>query len=179
MSDEERAEVAARLMSKTGKLDEGEVEELREVWEDVCCTHVKAVFGRLARRVGETEAQDLGQEVLADGFLAVCDGPPGNLRSLLLTIADRKVSHLARYTTRHPASAEQPTSSTEKPMSSSSLADRILAERERAEQVKATGGLRRPVTGGGAVRSPAHEMRGAHHRRVARGGAAQRSRARP
>ena len=137
MSDEERAEVAARLMSKTGKLDEGEVEELREVWEDVCCTHVKAVFGRLARRVGETEAQDLGQEVLADGFWAVCDGPPGNLRSLLLTIADRKVSHLARYTTRHPASAEQPTSSTEKPMSSSSLADRIPAERERAEQVKA------------------------------------------
>ena len=99
MSGEERAEVAARLMSNNGKLDEGEVEELREVWEDVCCTHVKAVFGRLEAH-GETEAQDLGQEVLAGRFRRCSDGPPGNLRSLLLTIADRKVSHLARYTTR-------------------------------------------------------------------------------
>ena len=82
MSGEERAEVAARLMSNNGKLDEGEVEELREVWEDVCCTHVKAVFGRLARRVGETEAEDLGQEVLADAFWAVCDGPPASPRLL-------------------------------------------------------------------------------------------------
>lgn len=84
MSGEQRAEAAARLMSKTGKLDDREAEELWEIWEDVCSTHVKAVFGKLAKRVGATEAQDLTQEVLADGYFAVCEGPPGSLRNLLL-----------------------------------------------------------------------------------------------
>jgi RNA polymerase sigma-70 factor (ECF subfamily) len=138
MSGEERAEVAARLMSKTGKLDDGEVDELREVWEDVCRTHVKAVFGKLARRVSATDAEDLAQEALADGFCAVCEhGAPGSLRNLLLTIADRKVSRLARDKARHPTSALPPSSSEEKPMSSSSLADRVLARRELAEQARA------------------------------------------
>ena len=110
MSGEQRAEAAARLMSKTGKLDDREAEELWEIWEDVCSTHVKAVFGKLAKRVGATEAQDLTQEVLADGYFAVCGGPPGGLRNLLLKIADRQASHFARYKKRHPASAQLPAS---------------------------------------------------------------------
>ena len=137
MSNGARAEAVSRLLSRTGKLDDGEVAELREVWEEVCRTHVKAVFARLAKRVGETEAEDLGQEVLVDAFLEICEnGVQGSLKSLLLTIADRKVSHFARYNARHPASAPPPSSSSERPMSSSTLADRVLMRREQAEQVR-------------------------------------------
>jgi RNA polymerase sigma-70 factor, ECF subfamily len=138
MSDEQRAEALARLMSKTCKLDDREVEELHQLWGEVCDTHVKAVFGKLAKRVPPADAEELGQDVLADGFFAFCEaGAPDNLRNLLLTIADRRLSHFARYKARHPASAEMPTSSTEKPMSSSALADRILARREQAEKIMA------------------------------------------